>query len=48
VAYESVDAEPWAINMIGQSLDRLVVEKGEWLLAERCNIDARSTPAATA
>jgi uncharacterized protein (TIGR02246 family) len=44
VAYESVDAGPWAINMIGQSVDRVVRQDGKWLLAERHNIDGRFRP----
>lgn len=44
VAYESVAEGPWAINMIGQSVDRVVRQDGKWLLAERRNIDGRARP----
>jgi len=48
VAYESVDGGPWAINMVGQSVDQLVCENGQWLIAERHNIDSRTAPEAGA
>ncbi len=41
VAYESVNGGAWTINMIGQSIDRVVLRNGQWLLAERRNIDSR-------
>ena len=44
VAYESNDAGPWTINMIGQSIDQLVLENGQWLIAERHNLDSRTDP----
>jgi uncharacterized protein (TIGR02246 family) len=44
VAYESVAGGPWAINMIGQSIDRVVLQGGTWLLAERRNVDIRRGP----
>ena len=46
VAYESVDGGPWAINMIGQSIDQFVLENDQWLIAERHNIDSRTAPEA--
>src|SRR5204862_1557092 len=41
VIYQCIADGAWEIKSVGQSLDQLVRHDGQWLIAERRNVDAR-------